>query len=128
MRGTLTVGCTFGAVLLSTLGACRADRTSAPAARAHRAVAPRCSAPAPLFGTYSLPGYIVQFRDTIDAAAETARLAQLYGFTPLYVYQSAPRGFAADLSDSTVAAIRCEASVQLVEYNQLVTVALRASP
>jgi peptidase inhibitor I9 len=86
---------------------------------APRVVAPPCSAPAQLLGSYSIPGYIVAFHDTIDATAETARLASRYQFTPRHVYTIALRGFSAPLADTVVAALRCERSVHSIEYDQL---------
>lgn len=80
-----------------------------------------CSAPAPVLGTYSpaAPGYIVQFHDGIDPSAETARLAQRYGFMPTHVFRVIP-GFSALLSEAHVRALRCEASVELIEHDAVV--------
>jgi hypothetical protein len=89
----------------------------------NRMPVPPCADSAPLVGTYdpAAPGYIVQFHDSVNAAAETARLAALYGFTTTFVFQSAPKGFAAQLSPATVAVLRCEPAVTAIEYNGIVT-------
>jgi hypothetical protein len=88
-------------------------------------LAPQCVSPAPLLGQFNpaAPGYIVLFHDQVNAVAETQRLAATYAFTPKYVYESALKGFAAELAPSVVAALRCEPSVASMEYNQVVTLA-----
>lgn len=80
---------------------------------------PPCSDSVPLLGTYdpAAPGFIVRFQDTVNAAAETARLGALYGFTPTFVYQAAIRGFAADIPLATVTVLRCEPTVTSIEYD-----------
>lgn len=82
---------------------------------------PPCAQPAPLLGTYdpAAPSVIVQYRSGVDAAAETARLAAKYRFTPTYVYTSAIQGFSAQVSSSTVANLRCEATVAAVEHDSV---------
>jgi len=89
----------------------------------YRRPQPPCSDPAPLLGTYNpaAPGYMVQFHDSVDAAAEAALLADRYGFVVSIVYQSAPKGFAAQLSPATVAVLRCEPAVASIEYDGVVT-------
>ncbi len=90
-----------------------------------RQIEPTCADSAPLLGTYdpAAPGYIVRFRDSVDAAAEGARLAARYGFTTTFVYQYALKGFAsADMSAATAAVLRCEPSVASIGYNGIVTV------
>jgi hypothetical protein len=84
---------------------------------------PPCSNSAPLLGTYNpaAPGYMVQFHDNVDAAAEAALLGDRYGFVVSIVYQSAPKGFAAQLSPATVAVLRCEPAVASIEYDGVVT-------
>jgi hypothetical protein len=86
-------------------------------------VQPSCTAPAPLLGVPNpaAPGYIVLFYDNVDAVAETQRLAAKHAFAPTYVYQSAIKGFAAQLRPEVVAALRCEPSVASIEYNSVVT-------
>lgn len=90
----------------------------------YRQPIPPCSDSAPLLGTYdpAAPGYIVQFHDSVNAAAEAARLAALYGFTTTFVYQAALKGFAAQLSPATVAVLRCEPTVASIEYDGVVTI------
>jgi hypothetical protein len=82
----------------------------------------RCAQPAPLLGRYdpAAPGFIVQYRDGVDAVGETSRLASKYGFTSSYVYTAALHGFAALLTADVVATLRCEGSVASVEHDSLV--------
>jgi hypothetical protein len=89
----------------------------------NRLPVPPCSDSAPLLGAYNpaAPGYMVQFRDGVDAAAEAALLADRYGFVVDIVYQAGPKGFAAKLSSATVAVLRCEPAVSSIEYDGVVT-------
>jgi hypothetical protein len=89
----------------------------------NRLPVPPCADSAPLLGTYNpaAPGYMVQFRDGVDAAAEAALLADRYGFVVDIVYQAGPKGFAAKLSSATVAVLRCEPAVASIEYDGVVT-------
>ena len=84
---------------------------------------PPCPDSVPLLGTYdpNAPGFIVEFEDTVDASVETARLGALYGFTPTFVYQTPPVGFAATIPLSTVTVLRCEPKVVSVSYDGTVT-------
>lgn len=84
---------------------------------------PRCPSPAPLLGQYDsrAPGYTVVYNASIDADAETTRLAIKYGFTPRHVWSTVLKGFAAALPAETVAALRCEPSILRVSYEQVVT-------
>ena len=83
---------------------------------------PSCLRPAPLLGSYyaAAPGFIVQYRNGVDAVAETKILAAKYQFTPSSVWTSALQGFAAEMSPRAVAGVRCEPSVLEVEHNALV--------
>ena len=82
----------------------------------------RCAQPAPLLGRYepAAPGFIVEYRDGVDAVAETGRLASKYDFTPTHVYTAALHGFAATLTSDVVAGLRCEESVAYVEHDGVV--------
>ena len=86
-------------------------------------VPPPCLVPAPLLGQFDplVPGYIVDLKDGVDAAAETARLGTKYGFVPTYVYTAVLGGFAADLTPTVVAGLRCERTVNRVAFDQRVT-------
>lgn len=86
---------------------------------------PSCLNPAPVLGQFDAraPGFIVVFDSGVDASAEAARLAGLYRFTPRYVYTSALQGFSAELTPATLAAIRCETSVDYAAFDTRVTVA-----
>lgn len=83
---------------------------------------PNCLRPAPLLGSYdpAAPGFIVVYRNGVDAVAETKVLAAKYQFTPTSVWTAALQGFAAEMSPQAVAAVRCEPSVLDVEHNALV--------
>jgi hypothetical protein len=85
---------------------------------------PPCSDSTPLLGTYdpAAPGFIVRFQDSVNAAAEAARLAALYNFTTTFVYDVAIKGFAADLPMSTVTVLRCEPKVTSISYDATVTI------
>ena len=87
-----------------------------------------CTNPAPLLGEHDprAPGFIVMFHSGVDAQAETQRLAAKYDFAPNYVFRTLP-GFSAALELSTVAGIRCEESVSLVEHNAYVEAFARAA-
>lgn len=89
----------------------------------YRELVPPCADSVPLLGTYNpaAPGYMVEFRDSVDAAAEAALLADRYGFTVQSLYQAAPKGFAAQLSPATVAVLRCESAVASIEHDGIVT-------
>ena len=84
---------------------------------------PPCADSVPLLGTYDpvAPGFIVQFQDTVNAAAEAARLGTVYGFTPMHVYEAAIKGFAADVPLATATVLRCEPKVKQIEYDGAAT-------
>jgi hypothetical protein len=106
---------TRGSISLLALTAVGCREVSAPNSD-------RCAQPAPLLGRYdpAAPGFIVQYRDGIDAVSETSRLASRYDFTPTYVYTAALHGFAAPLTPDVVASLRCESSVASVEHDGVV--------
>lgn len=85
---------------------------------ASRAQRPACPRPAPLAGRPhpAAPGYIVVYHDSVDALAETARLAGRYGVSPRHLYRTAVRGFSAELEPEVLQALRCEPSVNWVEH------------
>jgi hypothetical protein len=89
----------------------------------NRLPVPPCADSAPLLGSYdpAAPGYLISFQNSVDPAAEAALLADRYGFTVQSLYQTAPKGFAAQLSRATVAVLRCEPAVTAIEYNGIVT-------
>lgn len=92
--------------------------TSETGADPSTVIEPACAEPAPLEGTYDprAPGYIVSFEQGTDARATADRLAERYGFEVQRVFQSLP-GFSAELTPETVAQIRCEPVVVLVEHD-----------
>jgi hypothetical protein len=63
-------------------------------------------------------GYIVRFHDGTDARVESERLAKVYGFALRRVFAAAfAPGFSADMSPTALAGIRCDMSVDFVEYD-----------
>ena len=78
-------------------------------------VTPACAAPAPLsLAVVPAPGWIVSYNQGVDSASTTATLAAKYGFTPKSVFSI---GFHAELTQATIAALRCETPVSVVEQN-----------
>jgi hypothetical protein len=76
------------------------------------------SGPAPLHGRAdaAAPGYIVVFIDGTDPDAVVDELAAAHGFTPKHVFRHALLGFAAELSDDALAAVRRHPAVKYVEH------------
>ena len=56
------------------------------------------------------------FRAGTNAESETASLAGRYGFAPMIVFGAMP-GFAAELTQTAIAGLRCEPTVQSVSQN-----------
>lgn len=80
-----------------------------------------CANPAPLHTKpRRVPGsYIVIFRPGTDASAEADRLRAKYQLRVTSVWESALLGFAVgDASPFTIAKLRCEPSILLIEENQ----------
>jgi len=77
-----------------------------------------CSDPVPLNGTFdpAAPGYVVYYRQGVNAVSETNRLAALYGFEPTHVYDQV-RGFSAELTMVQLEQVRCEPTVASTYYN-----------
>ncbi len=76
------------------------------------------SGPAPLHGKPdpAAPGYIVVFIDGTDPDAVVDEFAAAHGFTPKHVFRNALLGFAAELSDDALAAVRRHPAVKYVEH------------
>lgn len=106
------------AVLVTALGGCREATTP----EFSRLVSGMCAQPAPLLGTAdpAAPGFIVRYHDSVNAVSETDRLANKYGLTPSHVYTSALQGFSAVLAPETVASLRCEGSILIIEHDAVV--------
>jgi hypothetical protein len=73
---------------------------------------------APLHGRpdAAAPGYIVVFHDGTVPDPVVDELAAAHGFTPKHIFRNALPGFAADLSDDALAAIRRHPAVKYVEH------------
>jgi hypothetical protein len=63
------------------------------------------------------PGYIVGFKSGVPVRETTDALAAKYGFTPKFVYEGPPRGFAAQVSDAALQGLRCESVVRVIEHD-----------
>jgi hypothetical protein len=109
----------LGVVLTGFLFACGSDHSLAP-----QLVRPACTDPAPLSGEFDprAPGYIVLYRDGVDAQQETAILAARFQFVPRHVYTHALQGFSAEFSPEVVAAVRCEPTVRAVSHDGVVSI------
>lgn len=83
------------------------------------------TAPAPLHGPPSpaARGYIVVFHPGTDPDAVVDALAAAYGFAPKHVFRHALLGFAAELSDDALDAVRRDPAVHYVEHDAPVRLA-----
>jgi len=111
--------------------ACRhSEPLQSQCARVDPVVAPSCATPAPLLGQTDCvaPGFIVVFHAQVDAQVEAPRLASAYGFQLTHLWTAALEGFSAEMSPQALAAVRCEASVTSVEYNQYAYPAVGGAP
>jgi len=101
---------TFALLALAGLAAC----DSAP-------VAPRVEAVSSVVGTSAngrIPGrYIVTLRDDADPRG----VALEYGIKPRFVYESLLTGFAGDISDVVLQALRLDGRVVMIEQDGIVT-------
>ena len=95
------------------------QEATAPSSPTFELLKPSCTSPAPVLGRFDpgAPGFIVVFNAGIDAAQEASRLAGVYGFTPRFIYTHGLQGFSAQLTPTTLAAVRCEVSVNYTEFN-----------
>ena len=66
-------------------------------------------------------GYIVVFKDDVDSKEIATTLAAAHGFVIDHIYEYTIKGFAAKMSDTSLAAVRCESAVKYVEYDQIST-------
>ena len=58
-----------------------------------------------------------------DPEKRTTELVTKYKFVTRYRWKSAIKGFAADLSEEVVEALRCESGIAFIEQNERVGVA-----
>jgi hypothetical protein len=68
------------------------------------------------------PAFIVSYQSGVDPVATTARLERKYEFSARHVYTALP-GFAAELSTSALAGVRCEAVVASIEHDGIARIA-----
>jgi hypothetical protein len=81
-------------------------------------VAPSCANPAPIkLAVNPADGWIVLFHAGTNANVLAPALASKYGFTPIHIYNDALSGFAAVLPQATIAQLRCETAVKVIEQN-----------
>ncbi|MES2464862.1 MAG: hypothetical protein V4671_30220 [Armatimonadota bacterium] len=86
-------------------------------------LAPACSNPAPLTGTYDgVPTYIVALTPGTSAAEQAPLLGAKYGFTVQYTFPSSysPPYFSAELSPEALARLRCDPLVAETFYAGMV--------
>lgn len=85
-----------------------------------------CESPAPLSGKLDpdAPGYIVVFNENIDTTTEVNRLINIYEIQVGYIYGTVLNGFFAEMTDDTREKLRCESSVDYIEYNGLVSASI----
>ena len=109
------------AVLAASLLSCGRLSPTEP----HALLQPQCEQPAPLLGANSraFPGrvideYVVQFRAGVNPHVESARLAKKYSFEIIGDVFTLVPGFAASMHEATVAKLRCESSVEAVQFSR----------
>lgn len=75
-------------------------------------------------GTFNpaAPAFIVSYQSGVDPIATTAELEAKYGFSARHVYTVLP-GFAAQLSNTALAGVRCEPVVASMSYDGVGTFA-----
>lgn len=74
-------------------------------------------------GTFNpaAPGFIVSYKSGVDPIATTADLEAKYAFAAKHIYTALP-GFAAQLSNTAVAGVRCESAVASMSYDAIGTI------
>lgn len=77
-------------------------------------------------GTFNpaAPGFIVDYRSGVDPIATTQELEVKYSFSARHVYTALP-GFAAELSPTALAGVRCEPTVAAITRDGIITFASR---
>ncbi len=110
----------FAGALLAA-AACTSDSNSP--------VSPAGPPPGQLEGAVQRKGYIVVLHDyTANARAVSGLLARQVGASERYSYERAIKGFAADLTDAQVQALRGDPRVRYVEPDRAVSIFLIQSP
>jgi len=106
---------------MSLLGSCGGDTTALYNPKSSGTI--YCNNPVPLNGQYdpATPGYIFVFNNGTNVQTKVSRLDSIYDMQVKSIYESALLGFSADMSGDTREQLRCEASVQYIEYDALAT-------
>ena len=75
-------------------------------------------------GTFNpaAPGFIVSYQSGVDPISTTAELEGKYAFSAKHVYTALP-GFAAELSNTALAGVRCESVVASMSYDAVGAIA-----
>lgn len=84
-------------------------------------VAPNCGKPAALEGKWhkEAPGYLVAInRSWLPARLRVAVLEWKYNFRADGVYHSGREFFASNIQPNSLAALRCDAAIRYIEFNQ----------
>lgn len=108
-------------IAASMVWACANDTNTSPVARqaapstGHRNDAPNGEV---------IPGqYIITFADSVDDAPGLAKsIAARYGHEPMFVYESAIKGFAAQLPDQAIEALQHNPQIANIEADAIATV------
>lgn len=82
-----------------------------------------CGNPAPLKGQFDpkAPGYIIVFKDDVNVAAEVERLKRNFEIQVGHIFDSALNGFSATMTDDTREKLRCETSINYIQYDSSIT-------
>ena len=83
-------------------------------------ISPKCNNPAQLLGELDseAPDYIIMFKDDVDPMDEVNRLSAYYNMQIQHVYVAKGiEGFTAQISDEIMDLLRCEPTIDFIEYN-----------
>jgi hypothetical protein len=104
-----------------TLGSMACQRSTAPSLPASLVPPSGCVEVKGSFNP-AAPGFIVSYRSGVDPIPTTAELEAKYAFSAKHVYTALP-GFAAQLSNTALAGVRCESVVASMSYDGVGTIA-----
>jgi len=102
-------------------------RVTNPAAGTAAALAPATKRAQPIAiagqADARAPGYIVLFENTVNAAAEVARLEKLYNFTHTHIYDMPGfKGFAGTIAPEAIKKLRWEMTIKSIEHDGTATI------